>query len=148
VVECFTGAADTVYLTASERNGDAKVYICVSQEVSDISGSAEDTIAIDGTNFTTIPYGYFHPQSINELRSLRFSESFQTWLYETVGILKSPLFYKGDFYLTPLDIANLDFSRPIFINGKGLFIPKINNYIGEGKECEVELNGRGETDIT
>lgn len=147
---------DSSATTTSIDSGFRIGYLLGETDVIDFAFESTSSIDFTGTILTEVPYFFFHKTDFGSfLNSFPFTMSFdqpkdgtafgdsllEAHYRDYVKILQAPRFLRAFFDLNQIDILNLDFSKPIFLDQyrSYFYINKVTQFKGDARTTEVEL---------
>jgi len=157
----FTNVSNlNLYLPYIFKNDSDIGRICLytgQKNVSDLSDNIINSITIDGTARTTIPYSYFilplaaylddlinnYHLGFDNPKDQPYSKTsiIQRTYYNLHKVLNKPISITCSLKLTAYDISRLKFNRLKYIQELGgyFYLNKISQYDGSGEPTECEL---------
>jgi hypothetical protein len=157
----FTNVSNlNLYLPYIFKNDSDIGRICLytgQKNVSDLSDNIINSITIDGTARTTIPYSYFilpiaaylddlinnYHLGFDNPKDQPYSKTsiIQRTYYNLQNVLNKPISITCSLKLTAYDISRLKFNRLKYIQELGgyFYLNKISQYDGSGEPTECEL---------
>lgn len=141
-----------------EENTDSVIRIMQTKKVSDVASWSILNVAIDLGDYTT--YGYaghlddpdnpdndlnfgalaqlFFSLDIGDLSKTQFNIYWSSYMAEITD--KDSKLLTAKFYLTPIDIFNLNFATYVYVDGVLFRLNKITDYnVSIPSDCEVQL---------
>jgi len=157
----FTNVSNlNLYLPYIFKNDSDIGRLCLytgQKNVSDLSDNIINSITIDGTARTTIPYSYFilpiaaylddlinnYHLGFDNPKDQPYSKTsiLQRTYYNLTKVLNKPVSITCSLKLTAYDISRLKFNRLKYIQELGgyFYLNKISQYDGSGEPTECEL---------
>lgn len=124
-------------------------------DVSELTGNVYSQIQVSGTNVSQIPFAWFAKAPyVPTVDAYQYSLSFgdiaftievegtlSNYWEEYAQALSNMKYLKADFLLNSVDIANLDFNVPVYIDyfKSYFYINSVNEFTGSEDQTEVEL---------